>query len=133
MAPAGVSSAGSATVDQANVRIPNQHGVIITRASLVQTSEILLDGGIVRSGTQRMITNPCEGRHPQQSFQLCALTLASSGLRIAVVATSSVSTADKVSKLDVAGTEVTKYYLSPYRLENSRWQCRCSRQRCAFQ
>ena len=91
-----------------NVRIPNQRGIIITRAA-GSTINVLLKG-VVRSGTQRMITNPAKVAIFSNPFS-SALTLANSGLRTAVVATSSVSTADKV-QLENAGV-VTEYYLSP--------------------
>ena len=92
----------------ANVRIPNQRGVIVTRVA--GTDLDLVHNGVVRSGTQRMITNPAKVAIFSNPFG-APLTLASSGLRTAVVATSAVSTADKVS-IENAGV-VTDYYLSP--------------------
>lgn len=98
----------SATTDQANVRIGNQKGVIITRIAGGPVSDLVLSGK-VRSGTQRILTPPGAATILSNPFT-STLTLDNSGLRLAVIANASPSAADKVS-VETAGV-VSQYYLS---------------------
>lgn len=103
----------NATVDQANVRISDQKGVIVNRIAGGPSNDIVI-AGKARSGTQRILTRPGAVTIASNPFTN-TLTLDNSGLRLAVRANATANGADKVSVDN--GTTITQYYLS-----NSGWR-----------
>lgn len=97
----------SPTTDQANVRISDQKGVIVTRIAGGPSNDIVL-AGKVRSGTQRILTRPGAVTIASNPFTN-TLTLDNSGIKVSVRGANSPTTADKVSVDN--GTTITQYYL----------------------
>lgn len=98
----------SPTTEQANVRIADQKGVVITRISGGPSNDLVLTGK-ARTGTQRILTRPGAVTIASNPFT-SNLTLDNSGLRLAVRANGAPSGADKVS-VETGGV-VTQYFLT---------------------
>jgi hypothetical protein len=96
------------TVDQGNVRIANQKGVIVTRIAGGPNADIVLTGK-VRSGTQRILTRPGAVTIASLPFS-STTTLNSSGLSSGVAPSSNPAAADKVSVDN--GTSIVQYFFN---------------------
>jgi hypothetical protein len=97
------------TVDQANVRISGTRGIIVTRGA--GSLESFVHHGVVRSGTQRAITEPGKSAILSNPFA-SSTTLATSGLAAAVRPSTTLANADQVV-LDNGTATPDAYILTP--------------------